>query len=267
MAVDAEEFDLIINTWAAEQADRRSLTPVRSEPADTEIEDGPDEADRGSKADDDDSIFSQGADLVGVAVDGKAVRGAKRADGTKTQLLAALRHDTGMVIGQRNVENDKTNEILAFAPLLEPLALSGRVVTADAIHTQKTAARLVVGKGGHYIVGIKRKISRSSRTRRSTQGTGSTSIIWSTRPVNVLMAASTATGSGQHRSRLRSPSLTRGSTSSSSESPRRSTMSGSASRPGSTSPTYLPTTQPSSTCSDSFTDTGPSKTASTGSEM
>ena len=38
-----------------------------------------------------------------------------------------------MVIGQRNVDNDKTNEILTFAPLLAPLNLAGRVVTADAM--------------------------------------------------------------------------------------------------------------------------------------
>lgn len=152
MAVDADELDLIINSWAAEQADRRSLTPVRSEPKDSEIEDEPGDTDSDPDEDDD---TNRGADLVGVAVDGKAVRGAKRADGTQVQLLAALRHDTGMVIGQANVENDKTNEILAFAPLVEPLDLKGRVVTADAMHTQKKAARRVVGKGGHYIFGVK----------------------------------------------------------------------------------------------------------------
>jgi predicted transposase YbfD/YdcC len=154
MAVDAEEFDLIINTWAAEQADRRSRTPVRSDVADSEIGDGSDDTVDTNNPDEDDGT-KPGADLVGVAVDGKAVRGAKRADGTQVQLLAALRHDTGMVIGQRNVENDKTNEILAFAPLLEPINLAGRVVTADAMHTQKNAARLVVGKKGHYIFGVK----------------------------------------------------------------------------------------------------------------
>jgi predicted transposase YbfD/YdcC len=166
MAVDAEEFDLIVNTWAAEQADRRSLTLVRSEDSDSEIEsgessviptNGSDEADSDGDADSDGSArgVSLGAELVGVAVDGKAVRGAKRADGTQVQLLAALRHDTGMVIGQRNVENDKTNEILAFAPLLERINLAGRVVTADAMHTQKKAAKLVIAKRGHYIFGVK----------------------------------------------------------------------------------------------------------------
>ena len=33
MAIDADEFDLIVNTWAAQQADRRSKTPVQLEPA------------------------------------------------------------------------------------------------------------------------------------------------------------------------------------------------------------------------------------------
>jgi len=133
MAVDADEFDLIVNTWAAEQADRRSSTPVRSDVAGSDIGDGSDDT-VGTKNPDEEDGTKPGADLVGVAVDGKAVRGAKRADGTQVQLLAALRHDTGIVIGQVNVDNDKTNEILAFAPLLEPINLAGKVVTADAMH-------------------------------------------------------------------------------------------------------------------------------------
>jgi len=158
MAVDAEEFDLIVNTWAAEQADRRqqkesAADSAGSDATDSDVEDGSDATD--ADANGSSRGVSVGAALVGVAVDGKAVRGAKRADGTQVQLLAALRHDTGMVIGQVNVENDKTNEILAFAPLLTPLNLAGRVVTADAMHTQKKAARLVVGKKGHYIFGVK----------------------------------------------------------------------------------------------------------------
>ncbi len=52
----------------------------------------------------------------------------------------------------------------------------------------------------------------------------------STRPVNVPMAVSTATGSGQRRSRLRSPSPMRRPSSSSSESRRPSMTSGPASR-------------------------------------
>jgi predicted transposase YbfD/YdcC len=154
MAVDADEFDYIVNTWAGEQADRKGRS--RAVGDGTTCDDDDDTTDPGSSGPaPDDSGNTPGADLVGVAVDGKAVRGAKREDGTQVQLLAALRHDTGMVIGQTNVENDKTNEIVAFPPLIEPLDLTGRVVTADAMHTQKNAARLVVSKGGHFVFGVK----------------------------------------------------------------------------------------------------------------
>ena len=154
MAVDADEFDRIVNTWAGEQADHRDKS--RAVGDGTTGDDDDDTTDPGSSGPaPDDSGNTPGADLVGVAVDGKAVRGAKREDGTQVQLLAALRHDTGMVIGQTNVENDKTNEIVAFPPLIEPLDLTGRVVTADAMHTQRDAARLVISKGGHFVLGVK----------------------------------------------------------------------------------------------------------------
>ena len=163
MAVDANELDRIVNTWAAQQADRKTRTRSAGD-ATTNSTGGEDEDDPTGPdstgpdpmvSDPDDHGSDVGADLVGIAVDGKAVRGARRLDGTQVQLLAALRHDTGMVISQANVENDKTNEILAFAPLIEPLDLKGRVVTADAMHTQKNAARLITGKGGHYVFGVK----------------------------------------------------------------------------------------------------------------
>ena len=162
IAVDADDFDRIVNTWAAEQADRTGRGKSRGRGRGRAMGDGitgddDDTTDPGSCGfAQDDSGNTPGADLVGVAVDGKAVRGAKHEDGTQVQLLAALRHDTGTVIGQTNVENDKTNEIVAFPALIEPLDLTGRVVTADAMHTQKNAARLVVSKGGHFVLGVKR---------------------------------------------------------------------------------------------------------------
>ncbi|MGH9110031.1 MAG: ISAs1 family transposase [Acidimicrobiales bacterium] len=157
MAVDTEEFDLIINTWAGEQADRRR--PAASVTQSDDTEDQEPKGERPSEGDssqgDDTPVTGVGADLVGVAVDGKALRGAKRPDGTQVQLLGALRHDAGMVLGQRNVENDKTNEILAFIPLLEPLRLAGKVITADALHTQKKAMDFIIERGGHAIFGVK----------------------------------------------------------------------------------------------------------------
>jgi hypothetical protein len=130
MAVDPDEFDLIVNGWAAEQPDRYPRPVARHERDNSNRSNDDDDHDI-----DQDVTPTRGAGLLGVAVDGKALRGAKRSDGTQVQLLAAMRHDTGMVLGQRNVENDKTNEILAFAPLLEPLTLTGMVLTGCDAHT------------------------------------------------------------------------------------------------------------------------------------
>lgn len=134
LIVDPDDLDRIVTTWAAEQA-----TSPQPKPDQHDNDDGD----------------GDGSELVGVAVDGKTLRGARRGDGTKTQLLAAMRHDTGTVIGQANIENDKTNEIRAFAPLLEPLDLAAMVVTADALHTQRDAATLLASKAAHYMFGVK----------------------------------------------------------------------------------------------------------------
>jgi len=78
-----------------------------------------------------------------VAVDGKTLRGAVAADGRQVHLLAALAHGSGTVLAQRRVDA-KTNEITGFRPLLAPLDLAGKVITADALHTQAEHARWLV---------------------------------------------------------------------------------------------------------------------------
>lgn len=92
---------------------------------------------------------------AGVAVDGKVLRGAVGPDGRQVHVFAALRHGQGVVIAQRQIPN-KTNEIPEFQPLLEPLDLQGKVVTADAMHAQVAHARfLVEDKGAHYVFTVK----------------------------------------------------------------------------------------------------------------
>ncbi|WP_435211480.1 ISAs1 family transposase [Streptomyces sp. bgisy034] len=89
-----------------------------------------------------------------VAVDGKSLRGAIRADGRRVHLISALRGD-GIVLAQRETEA-KSNEITAFRPLLEPLDLTGAVVTFDALLTQTDHAKfLVEEKNAHYIAVLK----------------------------------------------------------------------------------------------------------------
>lgn len=93
--------------------------------------------------------------LVGLAVDGKSVRGARRADGRAVHLVAAVEHHSGVVRGQVAVEA-KSNEITALEPLLDRMDLTGVVVTADAMHTQDTHARYLHRRGAHYVLIAKR---------------------------------------------------------------------------------------------------------------
>ncbi|MEU4173517.1 ISAs1 family transposase [Streptomyces sp. NPDC026665] len=93
--------------------------------------------------------------LRGLAVDGKSLRGAARANGRKIHLLAALEHTTNLVLAQLDV-GEKTNEITCFQPLLDTVAdLAGVVVTGDAMHTQREHAEYLLGRAAHYIVIVK----------------------------------------------------------------------------------------------------------------
>ena len=85
-----------------------------------------------------------------VMVDGKTLRGAIQADGRAVHLLAA-RSGAGAGLAQRAVGH-KTNEITQVKPLLDPLGLTGAVVTLDALHCQRETARyLVEDKHADYI--------------------------------------------------------------------------------------------------------------------
>jgi len=90
-----------------------------------------------------------------VAIDGKTLRGARRRDGGRVHLLAALVHQEGVVLAQQEVKAG-SNELTATQPLLAPLDLRGKVVTADAMHAQVNLARhLVEEKGADYVFTVK----------------------------------------------------------------------------------------------------------------
>jgi predicted transposase YbfD/YdcC len=102
--------------------------------------------------------------LPGLAVDGKAIRGAVGTDGAIPYLLAAATHENATVLAERAI-GPKSNEVPQFAPLLRGLAqvmdLTGWVVTMDAGHTVRAHARLVVGELlAHYVMVVKENTKR-----------------------------------------------------------------------------------------------------------
>ncbi|MCL4520369.1 MAG: ISAs1 family transposase [Firmicutes bacterium] len=117
-SIDREAFDAVLNAWLTEESQRHDNA---------------------------------------IAVDGKALRGSGHGRRKRpVQLLAALGHATGQVLGQVDVDI-KTNEIPKIKDLLDPLDITDKIVTMDALHTQvETARYLVEDKHAHYIMEVKK---------------------------------------------------------------------------------------------------------------
>lgn len=91
---------------------------------------------------------------AGIAVDGKTLRGSQKQGAPGAHLLSAVAHRLGVTLAQQAVV-DTTNEIPATLDLLRQLVLTGRVVTMDALLTQRAIARQIVAAGGDYVMVVK----------------------------------------------------------------------------------------------------------------
>jgi predicted transposase YbfD/YdcC len=88
------------------------------------------------------------------AVDGKTLRGARRAQGGSTALVCVLEHASRLVLTQSEVVDG--NEIAAFITAVDTLPeVRGCLFTADALHTQRGHADYLAGRGGHYLFTVK----------------------------------------------------------------------------------------------------------------
>lgn len=90
---------------------------------------------------------SNKAKLQGLAMDGKTVRGSARQGAVGTHLLSVVSHELGLTVAQHAVD-DKSNEIPAATEVIRNLLLEGRVITVDALLTQRALARQIVEKKG-----------------------------------------------------------------------------------------------------------------------
>jgi predicted transposase YbfD/YdcC len=120
--VDRDEFETHLGAWADSVVGSLPAPPEAPEPA--------------------------------VALDGKTLRGAKKQGAPGAHLLSALAHQVGVTLAQHAVD-DKTNEITAVGTILEQLVLEGRIVTMDALLTQRHVAQTIVDKGGDYVMIVK----------------------------------------------------------------------------------------------------------------
>lgn len=90
----------------------------------------------------------------GIAVDGKTLRGSRKQGAPGAHLLSALSHRLGLTLAQQAVD-EKTNEITVIQAVLRSLVLEGRVITVDALLTQREVADTILEGGGDYLMIVK----------------------------------------------------------------------------------------------------------------
>lgn len=89
-----------------------------------------------------------------VAVDGKTLRGTQghpHAHQPTVHVLSWYEPQTGVVLAHRAVEH-KRNEISTLADWLTPTLVKDRIITADAMHTQRAFCADVQRFGGYYVL-------------------------------------------------------------------------------------------------------------------
>lgn len=93
--------------------------------------------------------------LVPIAIDGKPVRGSKKATATGClHLVSAWATEARLTLGQVSVP-EGSNEIAVVPELLAMLELKGAVVTLDAAGCQKAIARQIRDQKGDYLLAVK----------------------------------------------------------------------------------------------------------------
>lgn len=83
-----------------------------------------------------------------VHMDGKTIRGTQ-----KTHILHIV-NGSGILMAQSTIP-DKTNEITVAEKVLSKIQLSEKVITADAMHTQKELARFLGFRNAFYFLPVK----------------------------------------------------------------------------------------------------------------
>ena len=86
-----------------------------------------------------------------LAIDGKTLRGSKKQGSPLYHLLSAVSSHLGITAYQWNV-GEKTGEIKGFEKVLKGLILEGKILTMDALLTQRKIAKAIVKANCCYLM-------------------------------------------------------------------------------------------------------------------
>lgn len=92
-----------------------------------------------------------------LCIDGKVLKGTAASGQKKSGIciVSAWVAEHRLVLGQQKVDS-KSNEKTAIPELLDSLDLKGSLVSIDAIACEQKNADLIVEKGGHYLLALKK---------------------------------------------------------------------------------------------------------------
>ena len=94
-------------------------------------------------------------DKDAVAMDGKVLCGSLTQDAQITHLLSVVTHQLGITLTQHSV-SDKTNEIPIASRILEAFDVAGKVVTTDALLTQRSFCQDLCDADADYVMPVKK---------------------------------------------------------------------------------------------------------------
>ena len=92
--------------------------------------------------------------LTAVAIDGKSLRGSESRQTPMTHLLSVVSHEFGLPLTQCAV-SEKTNEVPLSTQILRTFDVAGKVITTDALLTQRAFSQDVIELQADYCLPIK----------------------------------------------------------------------------------------------------------------
>ena len=90
---------------------------------------------------------------IAVAIDGKTLGGSAKQQATVSHLLSVVSHQLGVTITQKAVDT-KTNEIPISTEILSAFDIRGKIITTDALLTQRRFCKTVCAMGADYVVPV-----------------------------------------------------------------------------------------------------------------
>ena len=114
--------------------------------------------------------------LMQVRLDGKAIRGAKDADGNQVRLLAALvgPDAAASVVAAQAEVGKKTNEVPMATVVLGQIDLDNKIVTADALPLSAVSAPIAYAGGNSPALRVHGRVSRMRPGSASANGSRQT---------------------------------------------------------------------------------------------